>query len=364
MSRILLISASFGGGHHVAAQRLSDRLNTTGFDTQVVDLLDLLPVGIGHVLRRGYRTQLAIAPQSWTWLCHLQESASGTAGFGARVAALAARRVRALCTDDTAAVVSTYPMASQLLGELRQNGTLGVPAVTVLTDMSVHPLWINPGIDAHIAVHPVAAQAARRLGARSVRVGGPIVPTTFRPAGPGEKQYARAAFGLPDDGPLALIAAGSWGVGQISRSAADVHRTGLATPVIACGRNRSGHYRLSAAGTGYPLGWTDDMPSLFRACDVVVQSGGGLSVQEALASGIPVVTYRPLPGHGQTNADALAQAGWAPWARDRDALGPALATALLQDRPLLHAGETAALIASVATGLPNGPQRRERVAVR
>ncbi len=349
MGKIVLISASFGGGHCVAAARLADRLRGQGYECQVVDLLELLPARLGPILRRAYRTQLALAPRSWTWVCRAQEEPAAGA-LAARLVRLAADRLRALCTPDTQAVVSTYPMASQLLGELRQHHLLAVPAITVLTDVSVHPLWIHQHIDAHIALHSVSAHNARALGAQDVMVGGPIVPPAFRPAEPGEKAAARATFGLPPDRPLALIVAGSWGVGQIARSAHDVAQTRLATPVVVTGHNRSARLRIAATGAAIPLGWIDDMPTLMRAADVVVQSGGGLSVQEALASGVPVVTYRPLPGHGLANAADLAAAGWAGWARTRADLPLAIANALQRARPIITAGDPTALVASIARG--------------
>ena len=49
---------------------------------------------------------------------------------------------------------------------------------------------------------------------------------------------------------------------------------------------------------------------------------------EALSSGVPVVTYRCLPGHGRTNATGLDQAGWVPWIRSRGDLARGLEAAL------------------------------------
>jgi UDP-N-acetylglucosamine:LPS N-acetylglucosamine transferase len=75
---------------------------------------------------------------------------------------------------------------------------------------------------------------------------------------------------------------------------------------------------------GTALGWVDDMPALLRACDVVVQNAGGLSSLEAMAAGLPVVTHRPVPGHGLTNAEALDAAGLATWVRRPHLLAPVL----------------------------------------
>jgi UDP-N-acetylglucosamine:LPS N-acetylglucosamine transferase len=65
-----------------------------------------------------------------------------------------------------------------------------------------------------------------------------------------------------------------------------------------------------------------------HAADVLVQNAGGMTVQEAVASALPVVTYRSIPGHGLTNAAALDEAGIARWARHSGELAAALAGAL------------------------------------
>jgi UDP-N-acetylglucosamine:LPS N-acetylglucosamine transferase len=83
----------------------------------------------------------------------------------------------------------------------------------------------------------------------------------------------------------------------------------------------------------------------------VVQNAGGLTSLEALASGVPVVTYRELPGHGRTNAQALADAGWAAWARDADDLPRVLGTALTRPAtPLFRRLAAADVFGRLTTG--------------
>src|SRR5262249_5318226 len=97
-------------------------------------------------------------------------------------------------------------------------------------------------------------------------------------------------------------------------------------------RNEALRRRLSRDPRIVALGWVDDIPTLIRACDLVVQNAGGLTSLEALASGVPVVTYECLPGHGRTNAAALHDAGSAVWVRDRAALAAAWAGTLTRRR--------------------------------
>lgn len=328
--RVAVVSASFGAGHDGAAAEIGRQLRTAGFAVELHDFVDLMPGGSGQLARRGYRRTMLMAPRSWDLILR----ASGDSAAAGRVAAalerVAGARLLGAIGSDPVAVVSTYPLASQVLGQLRQRGTLAAPAITFLTDMSVHPLWVAEGIDAHLALHQVPAAQAAGLGGTLPVVVGAAVRPAFRPVRDGaERAAARHAFGLPSHRPLALVVAGSWGVGDIGRSARDLAATGLVTPVVVCGGNERLRRKLAKAGTGHVLGWVDDMPTLIRACDVVVQNAGGLTSLESLASGVPVVTYRCLPGHGRTNAAALAQAGWAPWAQDVDSLPAALHDAAL-----------------------------------
>ncbi|MGC9667208.1 MGDG synthase family glycosyltransferase [Planosporangium sp. 12N6] len=330
--RVAVVSASIGAGHDGAARELGRRLAAAGLRIDRYDFLDLLPASLGAAVRRLYRAELEVAPHSWEWLLGTLERHPGVAAAVGAAAGVARRATRRRLTGDggadLAAVVSTYPLASQVLGQLRRRGAVRAPVVTYLTDLSVHRLWVARGVDLHLALHPVAAEQARLAGADRVRVTAPALAPGFGPAGGAARRLAaRRRFGLPAAAPLALVVAGSWGVGEVAAAATDLAATGLVAPVVACGRNETLRHQLAAHGV-IALGWTDDMPTLLAACDVVVQNAGGLTSLEALATGVPVLTYRSLDGHGRTNAAALEAAGWIPWVRHRDELGPLLRWAL------------------------------------
>ncbi|MEU7875538.1 glycosyltransferase [Dactylosporangium sp. NPDC049140] len=313
--RIVVVSASFGAGHDGVATELTRRLTARGRRVERHDFVDLVPGRLGRVLRAGYHRQLTAAPRTWGWLLAAAGAGAGTA---ARLTALADQALLDAIGPGTAAVVSTYPLASQALGRLRAQGRIAAPVCTYLTDLSVHPLWIHPGVDVHIGLHDDAARQAKELGAADVRVTAPAVGPGFR--------AAPRPDGTGD--PRALIVAGAWGVGSIERAAADVAATGAAVPVVVCGRNDRLRRRVERQGDAVTLGWVDDMPALMRGCDVVVQNAGGLSSLEALTAGLPVLTYRCIPGHGRTNAEVLDRIGWVPWIRDRAGLAGGLRRAM------------------------------------
>lgn len=288
----------------------------------------MLPARIGQLMCDGYHRQLQFAPRSWDWLLAALDS-KPLARLAMKVSRLAGPKLMAALEPHTDLVVSTYPAAGHALAGLKRQGLLTAPFVVYLTDPSTHRLCVTSQADVHVAPNHTAAEQARRLGAPEVVVAPQVVAPEFRPpSGNAEHNRAREAFGLPIGAPLALILAGSWGVGQVEQTTRDVAASGLARPVVVCGRNESLRRRLTRVGAGHVYGWVDDMPRLMRACDVVVQNAGGLTSSEALASGRPVITYRCLPGHGRANARVLDAAGLVRWVREPAELADALAEAL------------------------------------
>ncbi|MFI9649493.1 glycosyltransferase [Streptomyces sp. NPDC052040] len=339
--RIGIVSAGVGAGHDGAAAELERRLLADGCAVDRYDLLDLLPAGLGRAVRDGYRRMLVRAPWAYQRIYAGTERAGGGGPVARALLRAAEDRVLNALRPGTGAVVSTYPGASRVLGNLRLAGRLGVPVLTYLTDFSVHPLWVADGVDVHLAAHAVPAAQARAAGARDVRVCGPVADPRFRPCDGPERDRARARFGLPHDTPLALLVAGSWGVGPVRRVARELRACGAAVPVVVCGRNEALARHLRADGVEHVHGWVDDMPGLMHAADVLVQNAGGLTSLEAFATGLPVASYRCIPGHGLTNAAALDEAGVAVWIRDPADLKSVLCD--LVDGPLGQRQRTAAL---------------------
>ena len=321
-SRVAVVSASMGGGHDAVADELVRRLRARGCAAHRYDMLELFPAGVGRGIQWAYARQLEYTPGGWGMLCGLLAWAPMVALVGWLCAVLCGRAMRE-AVGDASAVISTYPLATQVLGRLRARGRLDAPVVTYLTDISVHPLWVARGGDGYLAPHSVTAGQAAARGATQVRLVEPAVREVFRQPGTGD----RSRWGLPA-GRLALVCSGAWGAGDVARIARDIADTGLATPVVVCATNTALRTRLTADGIGIALGWVDDMAGLMRSCDMVVTNGGGVTTVEAMALGVPVLVYRELPGHGLTNAMAYDSAGLATWVRDRRELPGALSDPL------------------------------------
>ena len=316
-SRVLVVSARIGAGHDGAASELCARLGERGIATDMVDFLDAAPRS-GGLTKGVFRLWLRWTP----WLYDIAYRMWVVAPFlytpmVVLLSAIFGRRLRRWIADgEPRAVVSTYPLASVVLGHLRSRGRIEVPVATFLTDFSVHPLWVGRGIDLHLCVHSTSADAIRKMASGPVVAAGPMVAPCFREQLVA-KDVARALLGVPEDSTVVLVTAGSWGVGQIEATFDDLVHDPRHFVMVACGNNERLLARLAGRPEGMAIGWTDRMPMLMSAADVLVQNAGGLTAMEAFSVGLPVISYRPIPGHGRDNALAMERAGVAPFARDQ-----------------------------------------------
>jgi len=217
------------------------------------------------------------------------------------------------------AIVSVYPLASLVLGRMRRKKQLRVPVLTYLTDFAVHSLWVHRGIDRHLAVSEISADAATSRGGKDAFARGPLVSERFREADY-DRDTVRSNLGLAPEDRAVLVVAGSWGVGDVVATVDAIGRSGEFHPITVCGTDDNLRAELEQRGYGTVIGWTDEMPALMSAADALVENAGGLTCMEAFAVGLPVITYRPIAGHGKDNAEMMARAGVNCYARDDDEL--------------------------------------------
>jgi UDP-N-acetylglucosamine:LPS N-acetylglucosamine transferase len=153
-----------GGGHDVAARRISDELRERGATVEVEDGLALIGRRVERFVVSAYRRQLEHAPWSWRLTYRLTRSRVAMRLVGALLCLLGGRRLAARIEAGAPdVVVSAYPLVSSALAALVRRGRLRVPAVTLITDFDVHPAWVYPDLAAN---YSVAGSAAGVTGVR------------------------------------------------------------------------------------------------------------------------------------------------------------------------------------------------------
>ncbi|WP_190015456.1 MGDG synthase family glycosyltransferase [Streptomyces lucensis] len=314
-----------GAGHDTVAAELARRATSYGHEPHVVDVLRLLPCGLGTGLRQGYRASVRHAPWVYAGVYGAFLRGGGPRPSGVPLARLAGDRLTGLVDRlGIDVVVSVFHLAAQLTGHLRSRGVLRVPSTVFLLDFAVHRQWLHPGNDRYLCLTDAAAAEVRAaVGARTVTTG-PVVAPAFRAPAPGAARWRERFAGRAPGRPPVLLSAGAWGAASgLAATARTLAGAGY-LPVVLCGRHQRLRERVSRVPWAVALDWTDDMPGLLCAAYALVDNAAGQTAVQALAAGLPVVGHRPLPGHGADGVRRMAGLGLSEYAPD----GPALLEAL------------------------------------
>ncbi|HWX74971.1 MAG TPA: glycosyltransferase, partial [Solirubrobacteraceae bacterium] len=149
----------------------------------------------------------------------------------------------------------------------------------------------------------------RIAGRGSARLVAPLISAEF--LSPRCPQSARRELGLPESGRVVVVSGGGWGVGDIVGAVREFTEVPEVSAIVClAGRNEQLARRLRRSFAEIPrvhvYGFTDKMPDLLAAADVLVHSTGGVTCLEAMAAGTPVVSYGLPVGHARVNTRAMA----------------------------------------------------------
>jgi diacylglycerol O-acyltransferase / wax synthase len=355
--RVLIVSADIGGGHHATGRALEERVLQLwpGSAVEWVDTLEAMGPGVGPAFRRTYVTNVELTPWLYEFfyasLWRHRWFAEASKRF---VGAWAGRRLApAVAAFDPDLILSTYPLGSAGLAWLRERRGLAAAVGAWISDFAPHPFWVYPQLDLNLVVHPGAVPTAAAAAPGSVI--GVCPPPVVGRFHPGNTRRARRRLGLDPARPTVLITTGALGFGDVEEAVLALVGSGdRGDPplqvVVVCGRNRELGARLAALGLPADqlrvLGWVDTMPDLLRAADVVVSNAGGATALEAMATGTPVVMYRPIAAHGAANAALMTACGLAETCRSPRALAACV-------RSLVRGGRPAAGARPVPLGPPD-----------
>src|ERR1700677_393912 len=312
--RVLILSADVGEGHAAAARALADHIDNSHEQAEVTIIDGLAAMGrvLRPVVEDGYRVQLRLMPWTYTLVYWLLEHVAPIRWFARRLLWLLGSRPLARCIaeHDPDVIVSTYPAVTVVLARLRRTKVVDCPTVATITDLTGLFFWAQPGIDMHLVMYGESLPSVERIaGQGSVRLVRPLISADF--LGPRCPLQARRALGLPEQGRMVVVSGGGWGVGDIEGAVRELSKlTEVSSIVCLAGRDEELRDKLSGDFAREPrvhvYGFTDKMPQLLAAADVLVHSTGGVTCLEAKAAGTPVVSYGLPVGHARLNTRAMA----------------------------------------------------------
>jgi len=320
-NRVLVMSASVGGGHLRAAQAVELALRELDPQAVVrnVDVLELTNALFRRVYGRAYLDLVNRAPHVLGYFYDLMDRPpNGTKSDRWRYLVERlnlGKFLKFLRNEPWDVIVNTHFLPAEIVAGLRQRGELSTPQFTATTDFETHRLWVNQPCELYFTATEEGAAYLQHWGVPSgaTRVTGiPIHPAFSRPCNRAE---CLSRLGLSGDRPILLQLAGGFGVGPVEllfQSLLSLKRP--VELVVVAGKNEA--LRDQLAQMPFPdrhrvqvLGFTDRMDELLAVADLVVTKPGGLTTSESLARGAALAIVNPIPGQESRNCDYLLENG-------------------------------------------------------
>lgn len=335
--KVLIMSASTGGGHNRAARAIKEELTQKIIDgetieCEIIDSLKLVNTTMDKIISRGYEKSAIYTPKAYGKVYRFSESnlASKNEFKDNMLTSFMASKFRKLLLDKKPdIIVGTHPFPmialSTLKKEYNQNDIFSKnykqlyipPLITVLTDYTTHPTWIQNEIDYYIVGHEYV---------KELLVSDGVSPDKVKPFGiPVEKSFLNhrdrdvvlSELGLDSNKLTVLLMGGSFGAGNIKETLHELLNIDRDFQIIVItGKNLSLKEKLEKSLNTYPhnkniciLGFTNNMNDILASIDVLITKPGGLTTTEALLKGVPMIVPYYIPGQEEENLDFLCNCG-------------------------------------------------------
>ena len=322
--RVLILTASYGWGHHRVAQVLAAAFRRAGAEPTVVDhFRELVHPAFDSASRTVYYWILRHVPALWGAAYWLGDQIPTTSPLLLGINRLGMRKLeRLLRATAPDLVVTVHATPAAALSELRRAGRGSVPHATVFTDFVAHTQWIFETVDRYFVP---AAEIFNDLSARWIppeRVVVSGVPVDLKFTRPMDKAAARLTLGLSPRVPVLLLMGGGQGsLGGLEAAVRVLLRTDRPfQALVVAGRGEGFADRLrqlcrGCEGQFRVFGYTESVRQFMAAADLLVTKAGGVTLAEAMAAELPMVCFGSLPGQEARNERFATRAGIALLAR-------------------------------------------------
>ncbi len=317
---ILVLTASAGAGHNIAAEAVAAALQRRAPQTRV-EVLDVLSISNSFFRRLyadGYLGLVRHAPAAMGLLYDAMDTPQRPVRENVRLLIQNLNKLpttRYLRLRSPRLIVNTHFLPAEFVAQLRSAGELSTPQVTVTTDFETHRLWVQEPTERYYTATEDGKYNLTTWGVAPERIVVSGIPVRAGFEQPADIQQLRDDYRLDRRLPVVLLLSGGFGVGPT----VELLRELLSMPVeaqiiVSSGRNERLRARLEALRphAQRPLriiGYTPAMHDWIHIADLVVTKPGGLTVAEALVCGVPLIIINPIPGQETRNADYLLEQG-------------------------------------------------------
>lgn len=315
--RVLIFTASTGGGHKKASAALESYIKSRDSEAVVktVDALKAVGKAFDKLISGGYVFLAKHAPRVYGKMYRHSDKDTKLNSLVDNVTGVASKKLFPMIDEfKPDVIVTTHPFAAEMVSAIKGKHELSVPLISIVTDFAPHKTYIQPNVDFLVVSSNEMKYQLENLGIKSDSIrtlGIPVDPVFYKKQ---DKNALLEEMDLERDVPTILMMAGSFGVSDVF----DIYEGILNISekfqlIIITGNNKKLYsefeQRIEKHGDGGKRTklnfFVNDVYRYMHASDLLITKPGGLTVTEALASCLPMAIFKAYPGQEADNEDYL-----------------------------------------------------------
>lgn len=331
--KVLIMSASTGGGHNRAAKAMKDEIEKKCIDgehitCEIIDSLKLINTTMDKIISSGYEKSAKYTPKAWGGVYKMSDAniVSKHEYKGNLFNTLLASKLKKLLKERKPdLIIGTHPFPMIALSTLKKkypyrnafNSFFVPPLISVLTDYTAHSTYIQDEIDYYIAGDEYVKEVLISEGVDGDKIKPYGIPVEKSFLEHREKSVVLEELGLAPDKFTVLLMGGSFGAGNIKDTLKELLEIDRDFQIIVItGRNETLKEKLEKSLEKHDidknisiLGFTQDMNDILSSVDIIVSKPGGLTTTECLLKELPMIIPYYIPGQEEENMDFLSNCG-------------------------------------------------------
>ena len=302
---ILILSASIGSGHMQAAEAIAEALNGKA---EVLDFMDKKISILNWLLKKLYLSILGLIPDLYDRIYRL----AGVRRFGSITRLIWSTLMylpfsRLINRLNPNVIICTHPFpeaAAALWKFLHPKSDRRFILAAVLTDYSLHEVWIYNGVDAYFVATEEMKQELEAHDRYNVFATGIPIRSTFQNISINTEIKTIHT---------ALIMGGGLGLGAFEETILALEDIEFKVKItVITGKNEHLQAKLKSLNSKHELvvlGFVDNIFELMQDADILISKPGALTLSEAFAVGLPILLLPPIPGPEALNAEYAVKNG-------------------------------------------------------
>jgi len=308
MGKIIVLTASTGGGHDKAADNLRILLTESGHQVQVTQFMKEINRSLDYVVVNSYKQMSLRSPRTFGTLYHMSNNRRMNKQLSLALKIVGKQKLLKHINDyEPDLIIGTHLLASTIICSLKKSQKIQTTYLSVVTDFYPHLSYIDPAVNAYLVGSDITKNILIQNGIKSEIIFNYGMPLT------------RSFYTLSkrtSDLPTLLMMGGSIGLSFIDDLLKALSVSDLNCKcIVVCGKNKHLKHHVEQKYTKYSnlnltvLGFTDEIDVLMDCSDVIITKPGGLTASEAIAKELPLLIPFAMPGQEEENTDFLMNHG-------------------------------------------------------